>query len=121
VAIHLFTALIAWNMQLELWVRMSLIATILFSVLYLLAREVFRRLPSSWLAFSVDGSTIQAAKRNGQSVQGQLMRGSVIFPFCLLMRIKPEGKERAQALVVFLDALNPDEYRRLCVQLNQHR
>ncbi|MDD2685527.1 MAG: hypothetical protein PHY62_05165 [Gallionella sp.] len=100
---------------------MSLVVVILFSVLYLLVREVFRRLPSSWLTFSVDGSTIQAAKRNGQFVQGQLMPGSVIFPFCLLLRIKSEGRGHVQTLVVFSDALNPDEYRRLCVQLNQHR
>lgn len=118
---HLGTVAVVAATQLALTIRMSLIAVVLFSMAYWLAREALRVLPNAWRILEIDARSVRVECRNGAVISGQIQSDSLIFPLCIVLRIRPQERLLSGATVLFRDALNPDEYRRLCVRLNMNR
>jgi hypothetical protein len=118
---HLGTVAVVSATQLALTIRMLLIAVILFSMAYWLAREALRVLPNSWRILEIDAKSVRVECMNGAVISGQIQSGSLIFPLCIVLCIRPQEHLLSGSTVLFRDALNPDEYRRLCVQMNMNR
>ena len=91
---------------------------VLVSLAFHLARDAFLMLSASWCSLSVgEGGAATIVARDGSVLTGQVAGGSVITPWFVVLRIRPEGKRRSVARVLFPDALERDAFRELCVRL----
>lgn len=99
-------------------VRLILLLPVLASLTFHLARDALLRLPASWCSLSVgEGGAATIVARDGSVLIGQVADGSVVTPWFVVLRIRPEGKRRSAARVIFPDALGSDAFRELCVRL----
>ncbi|MBI5430063.1 MAG: hypothetical protein HY938_06340 [Nitrosomonadales bacterium] len=98
-------------------VKAAVLALILASLLYHLARDSWRLLPDSWAGITLDGGGVSITTRDGRHFAGQVEKMTVVCPCFVVLRITPDGHRRAVSRAVFPDALNGDEFRELCVRL----
>lgn len=115
---HLIAALAVCVSVMPPLVRLVLLLPVLVSLAFHLARDAFLMLPASWFSLSVgEGGAATIIARDGSVLTGQVAGGSVVTPWFVMLRIRPEGKRRSAARVLFPDALERDAFRELCVRL----
>lgn len=99
-------------------VRLALLLPVLASLAFHLARDALLMLSASWRSLSVgEAGAATIAARDGSVLTGQVADGSVVTPWFVVLRIRPEGKRRSVARVIFPDAVGGDAFRELCVRL----
>ena len=115
---HLIAALAVYISAMPPLVRLALLLPVLASMVFHLIRDAFLMLPVSWSSLSVgEGGAATIVARDGSVLTGQVADGSVVTPLFAVLRIRPEGKRRSVARVIFPDALGSDAFRELCVRL----
>ncbi|HZW24167.1 MAG TPA: protein YgfX [Gallionella sp.] len=105
----------ACNVSAPLAVGMSLLVAV--SLVYHLARDAWLLLPASWHRLSVEDRVATVSVRDGSVLVGRILDGSVVTPHFAILRVKPDGKHRPVARVIFPDALGGEGFRELCVRL----
>lgn len=114
---HLLAALAVYITPLPLPAKLAIFLSVLVSFVYHLARDVLLMLPDSWRRLTLKERMATIVARNGFVLAGQVAGGSVVTPYLVILRIKPEGRRRTIARVIFPDALEGDAFRELCVRL----
>jgi len=114
---HLIAALAMYATPLPLPVKLAISLLVLVSLMYHMARDALLLLPASWRHLSVADGGATVVARDGSELTGQVSGGSVVTPWFVILRIRPDGRRRSVARAIFLDALENDAYRELCVRL----
>lgn len=112
-ALHLFAMAIVMLTNLVLWSRVGivlLLASSLLHHLYLHTRD--RR---SWHAFTLDHTHVRATTLEGVELNGELMRQTVVMPFCVVLCARMGGASVCR--VIFRDAMQAGKFRELRVLL----
>ena len=115
--LHLITAAVVWATTMRLEVRLSLLLLIFLSLLYFLARDVFLLLPDSWCEISLEQEGVAVVTRDGTKLSGQIAKTTTLSPYCIVLRIKQDGRLLPISRVIFPDALRAGAFRELCVGL----
>lgn len=87
------------------------------SLAYHLARDAWLLLPASWHRLSVEGRVATVSARDGSVLVGRVLDGSVVTPWFVVLRVKPDGKRRPVVRAILPDALGGEGFRELCVRL----
>lgn len=90
---------------------------IVLSLSYYLARDVFLIFSDSWHEISLDQNSVSVVARDGSKLIGQIAGKTIVSPYLVLLRIKPEGRYRPVSRVIFPDAMDMDAFRELRVRL----
>jgi hypothetical protein len=115
---HLFAAFAAGTAP--ILISVGLILVVLASLSFHLARDALLLLPSSWRSLAVTEGQVAVVTRDGTELAGPVAGSSVVTPFFVVLRFRPEGGRRSVARAIFPDALENDAYRELCVRLRHH-
>lgn len=97
--------------------RLVIFALIISSLLFYLARDVFRIFPGSWLKLVFERGEVKVLTRTGASFYGKVEKSTVVLPYLIALHIKVEGSSRRIYRVLFPDALESGEFRDLCIRL----
>lgn len=97
--------------------RLAVLLLIVLSLFYYLARDVFLIFPDSWREISLDQSSVSVVARNGSKLIGQVAGKTIVSPYFVLLRIRPEGRYQSTSRVIFHDAMDGDAFRELRVHL----
>jgi len=115
--LHSITAIIVSATAMPVAARAAAFVLILLSLSYHLARDVLRLSPGSWIQISLGRDGVSVVTRDGRRYSGQIEKKTVVCPYFVVLRIKPEGHHLTVARVIFPDALADDAFRELCVRL----
>lgn len=90
---------------------------IMSSLTWHLSRDALLIFPDSWREISLvqNGATVVA--RDGSRLFGRITGRTVVSPYFVLLRIRPEGQGRTVSRVIFPDAMDADAFRELRVHL----
>lgn len=102
-------------------VRLALLAAILLSLPYYLARDALLLLPGSWRTISLDQDSVSVTTRDGTTFSGKITGGTAITPYFAVLRIRLEGHYFQVSRTIFPDMLGTDEFRDLRVRLRFSR
>lgn len=114
---HALAAIVVYATALPPGARTALLATILLSLSYHLARDALLLLPGSWREISFDQDRISAVTRNGSSFSGRVTGKTAVTPYFIVLRVRPEGHRLPVSRTIFPDMLGADEFRELRVRL----
>jgi len=108
---------VLWSVALPGWLLALLGVALLFSGALHLLRDVFRKLPGSWQEIVWQGEQLQVTQRDGRQWLGTPVSGSVVCRHFVALGLRLEMTQRVRWRVIFPDALEPEEFRRLLVGL----
>lgn len=115
---HVMVAAVVYATMMPLETRLVLLMLSLLSLLYYLARDALLLLPASWCEILVDRDRVTVSTRGGGSgFSGEVANGTVVNPYFVVLRVRPEGHRLPVFRTIFPDALGTDEFRELCVRL----
>lgn len=97
--------------------RLAMLILILLSLFYYLARDALLLFPDSWHEISFDQGRVSVVTRDGSGFSGQIASKTVVNPYFVVLRIRPEGRRLPVSRTIFPDALGTGEFRELCVRL----
>lgn len=95
----------------------GLILAVLASLAFHLVRDALRLLPGSWRSLTVAEGRAAVVTRDGTELAGPVTDGSVVTPYFVVLRFRPDGRRASVARTVLPDALGKEAYRELCVRL----
>ena len=116
-AIYTASLLIVFVLPAALLAKAALAAVLIFSLRYFLRRDAWLLLPSSHVAFSLDGDRIVLKSRMGSEISGQVARDSVITPLLTVLNVVPQGKRGMRSIIIFPDSMDKERFRELRVLL----
>lgn len=97
--------------------RLAVFSLIALSLYYYLARDVFLIFSNSWREISLDQSSASVVAQDGSKLIGLVAGKTIVSPYFVLLRIRPEGRYRLASRVIFSDAMDVDAFRELRVRL----
>jgi len=98
-------------------VRLALFLLVAFSLVYHLALDVLLLLSDSWRDVTFNAGSLSIVTRDGKVLSGQLENKIVVSPYFIVLKARADGRRRPVSRVIFPDAMDAGEFRRLCVQL----
>lgn len=114
---HAIVASVVYMTAMPWTARLAVFLLIVLSLSYYLARDAFLIFPGSWREISLDQSSVSVVARNGSKLIGQVAGKTIVSPYFVLLRIRPEGRHRSISRVIFPDAMDGDAFRELRVCL----
>lgn len=114
---HAVVAVVVYASAMPPAARLAILAPILSSLFYYLARDVLLFFPGSWREISLGQDRLSVVTRNGSSFYGQVEGKTAISPYFIVLHIRPEGRRLPVFRVIFPDALDKGAFRELCVRL----
>ena len=115
--LHMLAAAVVYVTALPLSARLALLLLIFLSLLYYLARDAYLLMPDSWCEISLVQDGVALVTRDGSIFIGQLVTGTTVSSYFVVLRLKLHNRYRPVSRVIFPDALNVDEFRAFCVRL----
>jgi len=116
-SIHMTAAAVVSLTAIPLPATLALLALIALSLIYHLSRDVFLLLPDSWCEVALVPGGLSVVTQAGAGFLGQFENNATVSPYFVVLRVRPEGHRLPVTRVIFPDALDPDAFRELCVQL----
>ena len=101
--------------------KLALIMSILLSLYYLLARNIFLHSPGSWCEISINRDDVSVVTRNGKRFSGKVECNTVISPFFAVLCVRPEKHRTPIFQVIFPDALGEEGFRKMCILLKYNQ
>jgi len=114
---HITSALVLVLTTIPLSTSLVLLVLIVCSLIYHLARDALLLLPNSWCEVTPVPEGLSVVTRDGAGLFGRVENKTLVSPYFVLLRVRLEGRRLPVARVIFPDALEPDAFRALCVQL----
>ncbi|MCG6932825.1 MAG: hypothetical protein LJE57_04225 [Gallionella sp.] len=115
--LHLAAASVVVATVMPVPARLLLLLLVALSLAYYLLRDVLLLLPGSWHEISLNLHEISVVTRSGPGFFGQIAKQTVVSPYFVLFRVRPQGRHRTISRVVFPDSMRPGVFRELCVHL----
>lgn len=97
--------------------RLAAALLIALSLSCYLARDALLIFSGSWREISLDQSSVSVVARDGSKLTGRVAEKTIVSPYFVLLRIRPEGRYRPVSRVIFPDAMEGDTFRELRVRL----
>lgn len=116
-AVHLLAAASLWLSNVEPWIRWVFLLLISLSLFHHLFRHALLRDKLSWLSFVISQKRVLISTRGGTELNAEILHRTVVTSFCIVLCVRPEGKNLAVTQVIFRDALQTEAFRELCVRL----
>ncbi len=115
---HGFAAALLWLAPLPHWLAVLLMPVFLGSAWHTLRRDGFRTLRHSLIGLRLDADCrCEFQTRTGAWHEAALLGSSFVAPHLTVLNLKPAGGRLARHLVIFPDAVNAEDFRRLRVWL----
>lgn len=114
---HAMVATVVCMTVIPLATRLAMLVLILLSLFYYLARDALLLFPDSWSEISFDQGGVSVVSRDGSDLSGRIAGRITVSPYFIVLRIRLEGRFLPVSRVVFPDALDSGEFRKLCVSL----
>lgn len=114
---HAVTASVVCMTAMPWAAKLVAVLLILLSLSYYLARDAFLICPDSWCRVLLDQGCVSVIARGGSKLVGQVAGKTIVSPYFVLLRIRPEGRYRPASRVIFPDAMDGDAFRELRVRL----
>ncbi len=114
---HAMVAAVVYVTVLPPAARLALLVLILLSLFYYLARDALLLFPDSWHEISLDQGSVSVVTRGGSCFSGEIASKTVVNPYFVVLRIRPEGHRLPVSRAIFPDALDTGIYRELSVYL----
>ena len=115
---HVFAAALFWLAPLPHWLAVLLTAVLLGSAWHTLRRHGFRTLLHSLIALRLDADCrCEFQTRAGAWHEAALLGSSFVAPYLTVLNLKPAEGRLMKHLVIFPDAVNAEDFRRLRVWL----
>ncbi len=114
---HAMAASVVYMTALPWTARLVLFLPIALSLPYHLARDALLISPDSWREISLNPSGLSVIARDGSKLSGRIAGKSLVSPYLVLLRIRPEGRYRTISRIIFPDAMDRDAFRELRVRL----
>ena len=115
--LHMIAAIVVYATAMPLSAKLAILLLISLSLFYYLARDVLLLFPDSWREISLDQEGVSVTVRDGSRFLGQVANQTVVSPYLIVLCVRLEGHRLLVCRVIFPDALNPGEFRELCVHL----
>lgn len=96
---------------------LAVLLPISLSLFYHMARDILLILPGSWREISTDQGGVSVVARDGSNFGGQVVNGTVVSPYFIVLRLGLEGRRLPVSRVIFPDAVGAGAFRELCVSL----
>ena len=116
-ALHLGSALVVYLTNIPWIVKWVLFVLIASSLAYFWIRDVKLRLPFSWREIFLTGNDLIITTHDGSQVTGLVLDYSVVFSYFIILRLRDESRYIEPCRIFFKDAVSPERFRQLCVQL----
>ena len=114
---HAIAAFAVYMTAMPWTARLAVFLLIALSLFYYLARDAFLIFSGSWREISLDQSSVSVVARDGSKLIGRVTEKTIVSPYFVLLRIRPEGRYRPVSRVIFPDAMDGDAFRELRVRL----
>jgi len=114
---HAIAASVVYMTAMPWTARLAVFLLIALSLSYYLARDAFLVFSGSWREISLDQSSVSVVARDGSKLIGRVTEKTIVSPYFVLLRIRPEGRYRPVSRVIFPDAMGGDAFRELRVRL----
>ncbi len=108
---------VLWFLTLPGWLLLFLGVGLVGSLIFHLLRDFSGRLPGSWQTFAWQDEQLVVTQRNGRQQIGLPVRESVLCRHFVVLGLRTENARLIHWRVIFPDALDPEEFRRLSVGL----
>jgi hypothetical protein len=115
--LHLAAASVVVATVMPVPAKFLLLLLAVLSLAYYLLRDVLLLLPGSWHEISLSQQEVSVITRSGPGLLGQVANQTVVSPYFVLFRVRPQGRHRAVFRVIFPDSMRPGAFRELCVHL----
>jgi hypothetical protein len=115
--LHIVVAISVCATAIPVSAKITALMLLSSSLVYYFARDVFRQLPNSWAAISLDRDGMLFTTRDGRKFSAQPEKNTFVHPYLIVLRIVPEGCRKAVSRVIFPDALDEGAFRELSVRL----
>lgn len=118
-AISIVACAIMISLPISAYIKVVIIALILASSAYFILRDALLLLPWSWQSVDVNSKgALTITNKHGQQFQPTLAPSTFIHAACTILNFKRKGfKFVSPAVILFANANNQDELRRLRVWL----
>ena len=114
---HLAAASVVVATAIALPAKLLLLLLIAFSLAYYLLRDGLLLLPDSWHEISLNQKEVSVVTRSGPGLLGQVANQTVVSPYFVVLRVRPQGRHKPVFRVLFPDSMRPGAFRELCVHL----
>lgn len=112
IALILVVVEIAW------WVKALLAAALLLNLALQMRLSVLRRTDDAVIALEVSkDDTLVAETRRGERVECDVLGSTFVSAFMTILNLKAVESRQTRNVVIFADAVNSDDYRKLRVWL----
>ena len=118
-AISIVACAIMISLPISAYIKVVIIALVLASSAYFILRDALLLLPWSWQSVDVNSKgALTIINKHGQQFQPTLAPSTFIHAACTILNFKSKGfKFVSPAVILFANANNQDELRRLRVWL----
>ncbi len=96
------------------WIVFSFVFS---SMVFYMLRDIFKLLPSSWDAVTLDMEGISVVTHVHNILSGSLAQSTFVSPYFVVLCVVPDGLRWPVCSVIFPDATEADLYRKLCIRL----
>ncbi len=103
--------------MLPLVIRLALLLLIALSLRHYLLRDALLWAADSWRDLTLEHDRASVTCRDGSRFYGQVADETVVSPYFVLLSLRVEGRRSPVARVIFPDAMQADEFRRLRIRL----
>ena len=118
---HAIVATVVSMTAMPVAARLAMLALILLSLVYYLARDVLLLFPDSWREVAFDQGGVSVVTKDGSSLSGQAASNTMFSPLFAVLRIRVEGHRLPVSRTIFPDALDAGAFRELSVHLRFSR
>lgn len=115
--LHSMAAAVLYATAITWPARLVMLALIILSLVYYLARDALLLLRDSWHEIALDQNDVSVVTRDGTSFSGQIANATFVSPYFVVLCVKPEQKRFQVSRVIFPDAMSTGAFRELCVHL----
>ena len=115
---HGFAAALFWLVPLPHWWAILFMPVLIGSAWHALRNQAFRTMQHSLIVLRIDTDCrCEFQIRAGDKYEATLLGTSFVAPYFTILNLKVEGVWLVKHLVIFPDAINEEDFRRLRVWL----
>lgn len=115
---HFSSLLLIWLMPLSLWVKLLISPALLASAVFYLKRDALLTFQNSTIALQVHSDCqCEIQNQQGEWEDAELLGTSFVAPYLTVLNFKIAGKHNAKHVVIFPDAIDSEQFRKLRVLL----
>jgi toxin CptA len=97
--------------------KLAILALVLPSLFYYLARDALLLLPGSWREIIFDQGSLSVVARDGCAFFGKIEGKTTVTPYFVVLRVRQDARRLPVFRIIFPDAMGADEFRELRVRL----